>query len=437
MMIHRRQCVNFAAVALTVASLIASGTETRAAEEHTLELRPTNMLGVWQADPASPGCQRISPYGDREWSGSVQVGFHNVYLPGAGDSCTNVGYIYEGAVKFDLSPLRQYGGPVVTRAELAYGVMTLRVSEADGGASSASFCAHHLGVASEDWTGGWGGLIPHDDAALAFYTGNAWALTYWAERWLAIPDDNHGVVLKGDYETYQRNNAACVASLDDFRLVVTFVGQAPPPTPTLSEAARAARDADRLGDLARLVPTPTLPAAARVPPDVDIPIGEGEVTSDGEPAPSTDPLRQSPRDAELAGPAISDRLSTTATPTPQPRLGRPDLRIASVEIVGRQPNGRSDCDPGDNRINATIRNAGESLAAPSFARLEVDGNERGIVQVPPLGPSQAAVVSFQVLLDRGQHTLKITVDADNKVIETDEGETNNIWEDRVNCVAEG
>jgi len=136
--------------------------------------------------------------------------------------------------------------------------------------------------------------------------------------------------------------------------------------------------------------------------------------------------------AERAGPGLADRLQPGPTSTPW----APDLRITGVQIRGNQPDQASDCDPGENRIEAMIKNDGGPIAQHVLARLEVDGQTRDTQEMPALGPQgDEQTVRFRVNLEAGRRALKVTVDPEGQIAES--REDNNVWQGQVSCVKEG
>jgi hypothetical protein len=116
----------------------------------------------------------------------------------------------------------------------------------------------------------------------------------------------------------------------------------------------------------------------------------------------------------------------TPTATPGGRVleegGKPDLAVASVEVNGQQPNGKSDCTEGKRSVSVVVKNDGAAVARKVAVQLAVDGGQAATKQVASVQPGEAEEVAFEdVRLKKGQQKLTATVDPKNAVDEGDDG----------------
>jgi subtilase family serine protease len=105
------------------------------------------------------------------------------------------------------------------------------------------------------------------------------------------------------------------------------------------------------------------------------------------------------------------RRLTLACVQPDPR---PDLRVRSVDVIPGE-------DPGSRTYLVTVRNAGRSPAADFDVVLAVDGAPRPPVTVAGLAAGAAKTVSIAGPRCGVGGSLLVTVDPDDRVDESLEG----------------
>jgi subtilase family serine protease len=120
-------------------------------------------------------------------------------------------------------------------------------------------------------------------------------------------------------------------------------------------------------------------------------------------------------------------LSAADQLTP-PGGGLADLRVASVGVDGAA------CEPGRNRIEATILNDGAARARDVQVRLFVDGQELDTSSIGEVEPSDDKRVRFdRTELTAGSHSVRVVVDPTQAVSESNEG--NNDVSQSISCQA--
>jgi M6 family metalloprotease-like protein len=113
----------------------------------------------------------------------------------------------------------------------------------------------------------------------------------------------------------------------------------------------------------------------------------------------------------------SNVVSTQVYYTPPPAQ-KPDLVVASIRA--EPSHGTSD----ELTVTALISNTGDSTAAPSKTKIQIDGNAFiGVVETPALAPHGWIEVTVQTSGHSGQTTIDVTADSSNEVDES--VETNN------------
>src|SRR6266536_687939 len=139
------------------------------------------------------------------------------------ERCPLDDYVYQTALKFDLSPLKQHQQVAITHVYLKYGesVIAQRLGNgrAPGGAGFTS-CGSAIGVPdNNDWTSGsYRGLIGKTDAPIDDNSSPGdWNVTTLVYRWFIYGGDT-GLVIRGDNESFPENDAACVSFLNNFKL---------------------------------------------------------------------------------------------------------------------------------------------------------------------------------------------------------------------------
>jgi subtilase family serine protease len=93
----------------------------------------------------------------------------------------------------------------------------------------------------------------------------------------------------------------------------------------------------------------------------------------------------------------------------------PDLTIDSVTW---EPQ---DAVPGDTlTVSATIRNRGFGQAKSSDITFYVDGERKTIGNIPPMSYGNAQTMTFEWVIEEGTHSLKLVLDLNNKIPESNE-----------------
>lgn len=152
-------------------------------------------------------------------------------------------HYFRGAAHFDLSRITAIPSKVVTRAVLQYRLRGSSVRDAAGTPESfplLTSCASELLVADSDWRTGPAepdGVIISDKSPISgeplqplstvpppgggtLYTAD---ITPIAQRWVARPEENFGIVLRGAREPPQpADNSRCTSAYGDFVLKVDF-----------------------------------------------------------------------------------------------------------------------------------------------------------------------------------------------------------------------
>ena len=152
-------------------------------------------------------------------------------------------HYFRGAAHFDLSRLSAIPSKVITKAVLEYRLQASAVR--DNGGTAEPFpllisCASELLVGDKDWrTGpaGTDGVVINDKTAFEGEPVRTLAttplagggtlysvdMTDLAQRWVARPEDNLGVLLRGEREAPQpRDNSRCTSRYSDLKLRVDY-----------------------------------------------------------------------------------------------------------------------------------------------------------------------------------------------------------------------
>jgi hypothetical protein len=358
------------AALLAAAEIICIAPAARAAEQHTVTLSSAGLWWAsreqktegWDTDNCDSHERTVDP-------GTALVGFSQYYdapggILGLGSVVCGVDWVYQGKVKFDLDPLRQYEGPVVTRAELSYDQLVLWPPPS---IDTIDSCVYTVSRATGDGTENY--LFPNeniDRLPLGFGASDRWDVTEEAERWLIYPDDNFGLVLRGRDESFpDEGHDGCVSVVANFRLDVTFVSASPIPTPTPNLAQRT-------GQAGRAGVVPGLNVQSPAPP------------------PPPGPL-----------------------PPPAPAPAPADLRVSKLQVASKAA---PTCVAGPNQVTLAIQNTGGTDPGVFAVNLEVDGKVVQHTTVGGVGPgSEKTSVFSDVKLDRGTHTLRVLVDPDHAV----------------------
>jgi hypothetical protein len=161
---------------------------------------------------------------------SLRVGFNRTNFTDANDCQLN--WVYQTALRFDLSELRQLSGKLVvgrvdltwddrpTRAGQRYGV-----SEILRQPDQLDFsCVAEFGRPTVDWSNA-GEPVPHD-TYLATGMVNIGTITNLALDWLRDPADEHlGVLLKGPDESLDAEDSSdkCYSEIGNPRLIVNYI----------------------------------------------------------------------------------------------------------------------------------------------------------------------------------------------------------------------
>jgi hypothetical protein len=138
-------------------------------------------------------------FSNAEWDGNacisdfpdsqLQVGYthfidRSVLFPDAFWNC-----VYETAARFDVSPLSQYPGAVITSASVRYDEQIIKLRTPDGYEpvygtpdvfpdAAVGTCVGSIGVPSQEWSGSQG-LIPNDtDETLQRFAGAVWEIIH-------------------------------------------------------------------------------------------------------------------------------------------------------------------------------------------------------------------------------------------------------------------
>jgi hypothetical protein len=181
--------------------------------EHMLTLRPdgsgtwfifqdhTGFPWPWDSGLCAQGTGR--PH-------ELLVGYNN------SEDCSSA---FETAVWFDLDWLTNIPHKLIERAELWY-------DEALQERNVSVFnCATRLSPVTADWprqpAGPDPALLPVDDA-LTVPAGPPIDVTAQVTRWIAYPGSNYGWAIRGDDESLQDNDRACIATLTNVHLVLRY-----------------------------------------------------------------------------------------------------------------------------------------------------------------------------------------------------------------------
>jgi hypothetical protein len=355
--------------------------------EHTLVLRPqVGHTGVedFRSDNLFDGS------GTSCNADELLVGYFHTIDVNIQDSWENC--VYQTGVRFDVSPLHDYPGAVVTDARLSYqeDFRTLLLPDGHPAANPYDLngdavwgsCVARLTVPTADWRNDIGLTPNQDDELIDRLDSTSWTVTNQVNHWYFEPDyQNFGLLLLGYDEGDQfSNRAACLSAVSDFRLTLQFTSNDTPDT------AQRALDNRR----AAIGPVPTA-------------------------APAVDSSR-----------AVS--LVPTATPLPANPNGvkpaRPDLVISSVETSGQKDaRGLTPlCSAGQSTtFTVHVKNVG-LLATTDAAvvSLSIDGVPQATATVDalPTGAEKTAVIGA-IVLAAGTHTFTVTVNEGQKIPEGD------------------
>ncbi len=235
--------------------------------QHTLTLDPA--LVHWAAAGFSN-----STFDDNECvpdfpDSQIQVGYTHSTDVSSIASDTFVNCVYQTAVRFDLSPVHQYPGAVITSATVHYDEQIIKLRDPNGYEPAngtpdvfpdavVGTCVGRIGIPTEEWDGT-RGLIPNDsDATVQRVAGPVWDVTDQANHWYLYPDDpNLGLMFAGYDEGGEfSNQAECVSVLSHVQLIVELVANDPTSTPTPTFLQRVG-DASRASSGALPSPTST------------------------------------------------------------------------------------------------------------------------------------------------------------------------------------
>jgi len=100
-------------------------------------------------------------------------------------------------------------------------------------------------------------------------------------------------------------------------------------------------------------------------------------------------------------------------------LGQPNLRITNITATNNRAR------EGEKvTFTATVNNNGGSTADATQTRFALDGSQVGMVATDPIAVGQSRQVSLEIRTEglRGQHTMRVTADADNVVAESSESD---------------
>jgi hypothetical protein len=426
------------------------------------------------------------------WCGAPggRVGYGHTTVAHVFGADTYLSCVYDLAVRFDLSEIHQHAGAIITHAELLYDEQQQRedLRDADGnpadpatigGAQSGGYesCIWQLRVPTENWTE-WPdfhrGLIPADeDPRIARLGTTRWDVTnqasHWYFGWQQDPDENFGLVLRGyDEQLAFSNNAACLSTLGDLKLVVSYTSNdpappPPPPPPPKPDLQVARIDVTDKSGAAGCV-SGTVAVAATVHNGGNLDSGAIDVllNVDGQPqATDAGVTVGAGADARVTFAAFdlaagTHTIQVVADPdgalaesdeknnaahvdvtcasgaAPRPAARPADLQVATTEV--KDKTGAPGCVAGsDNRVEVHIKNAGDADVNAVFSvQLKVDGKASGGTTVGGVaaGTTKTAVVSG-VSLGKGHHTVLVTVDPDHAV--TEANEQNNTATIQVTC----
>jgi hypothetical protein len=351
---------------------------------------------------------------------------------------------YETRVKPNLGPLGAQQAKLILQARITYDERILTREEGD--VNRPTCIAEMAGSSSEDPSNNF--LYPTYDSGASRQGPNAWDITGVFRSWFTGSADNHGVVLKGFDEGFPFNNGACVSEVNNFQIVVKFMGEvtsAPVSAPSIAGERRPGIDSLSVEGLPTGSGNSSSSIAGERRPGIDSINVEGHPTTTPEPvdpdnADNASNTGPTPTPIGLPAGAAS---STGPTPTPielpagarsisAPRIlgdglinveSKPtvDVKVSTIEVRGKGVRRGNDCDPGANSVRVTIKNEGDTDATGLSVRLAVDGANVGEESVASLGDGKDTVVTFDdVDLKKGERRLQALVNTSGTFNASDE-----------------
>jgi hypothetical protein len=160
-------------------------------------------------------------------AGRLLVGADNDFEGGSGPlPCIRKDDLaYRGGVRFDVSGYRNLKRKVVEKATLSWTVESATVRDAAG---------NRRGVASgPDVTNCVGALLESKKSIFTEgeflpgypYRSGQGDVTSLVTSWIVNGDPNYGFVLVGLDESYSRNDAACLNTIGNLKLTITYLGE--------------------------------------------------------------------------------------------------------------------------------------------------------------------------------------------------------------------
>lgn len=230
----RRRLAHGLLSGMSILVLISTGCKPGTARSSTFAPAKTGISNTWYISDKTTG----GTGGDARLEakpGEVVAGFERFYT----SNPTRIHqHFYRGAVRFDLAEIGKLKSKVVDKATMTYKVHQSYVRTPDGKPvefPNLTSCATELLVANEDWTKMIGSegyattLFPGEPVITKLATATPPGTTFTvdvteaARNWVAKPDENFGVVLKGSNEVRTgAQNDACATRYGDFVLQVNF-----------------------------------------------------------------------------------------------------------------------------------------------------------------------------------------------------------------------
>jgi hypothetical protein len=334
---------------------------------------------------------------------------------------------WETRVKPNLGPLSDQQAKLILQARITYDE---RIQAREEGDANRPTCIAEMAASgSEDPSNNF--LYPTYDSGASRLGPNAWDITGVFRSWFTGSADNHGVVLKGFDEGFPFNNGACVSEVNNFQIVVKFMGEvasAPISAPSIAGERRPGIDSLSVEGLPAGLGNTSSSIAGERKPGID------SINVEGLPITTPEPVDPDNADnASDTGPTPTPiELPAGARSISAPRIlgdglinveSKPtvDVKVSTIEVRGKAVRRGNDCDPGANSVRVTIKNEGDTNATGLSVRLTVDGANIGEESVASLGDGRDTVVTFDdVDLKKGERRIQAQVNTSGTFNDSDQ-----------------
>jgi hypothetical protein len=127
-----------------------------------------------------------------------------------------------------------------------------------------------------------------------------------------------------------------------------------------------------------------------------------------------------PDAAPVGPPPVAPDQVVAPSPEPKPGGAKSDLLVRAIKVNGQVPDGKDDCNVGKNEVTIVIKNGGAGESGSFAVRFGVDGNELDETVENVRAGEEREIVFENLQWKKGEHTLRVTVDAERAVDESRE-----------------